>query len=645
MNLTTVARWTTTLPPGTPIEVVVTPHTVDDVELPKYYATNPVVTGEVVSRGVYMAEATLQENVPEGTWDTLEVRSDPLNTARGNATCVSERTGVFRTANCPLVGWVGLGVGNCSRCGIAENRLEPDWAMLHCPGGNRLLPLKGECLVDRQTRIARCSPELACDPEEYTCTIMDDCPEDFDSGLAVTCGVGYAPADAEDPCCGACAPGYRRLENVCISRRDWGGTSAWEASSLTLTLLGLVVLGWVCRRETQAVVPFLFQLFRLSQAISLTAMNLTGYCTSLPPAFSVMIAVFPVLTGLADYFHVSDGPIARFFEQLTFALLYLLALMATPAMLFVRARLGARRGQNDPDEIAVPLSAKRSFTLFFFLMFGTLGYIATGQWVCHLNRADLRNGHPTADKVISNYHISPCGPKVMPYVVTCALGLALLVGLVVLALSYIRKVFKLASRSDAELADYQGLAFLYAHCKPHRTRWWLADFVPVLCAMFIRSFVTLEDGAFGPETTRGAAINALFIVVLLAALASVAIVRPFVHWTSNLAYCTGCLSMVCAVALRVALAQCSVSESAVENGLAQKLEGKSKNALSVMVLAFFLVTVLLNCYGAFLSRKKTGQIRYFAGYTGALMESTGPVSAAPGEEEMQAIGTSRVGDL
>lgn len=546
---------------------------------------------------------------PEGSWNQIRVE--------GGSVCSADSLSVYRTNECPRYGFVGL-KGVCYPCSDIGGY---DW---QCPGGNRVLPMsEGQC-VDIDQNLLDCEPKEACMTglSGIDCLQMDTCPA---MPLRATCTRGYMnnPRNS-DLCCSECAHGYRRIAGKCISTRTWEGTSWWEGLSLTAMLFTLAVLSWFARSESVAILPFVVQLFRLAQAVTLIAFDLEGQCTSkIPKGYDILMALLPTFTGLADYFYLDDHVLRRFLQQLVFSLFYLGALLVVPAAVAVRAHLAARQGRQAPDVVSPKTAAKRAVTLWFVLLFGTLGFIATGQWVC-VSRGERRNGKfPTALNVIGNYGISPCGPKVSAYVMTCALGLGLLVIVILSAGLVARAVRKLYMRTDAADQDYLGLAFLYGHLKGTCVHWWVMDFVPVVCAVILRSFVVLGAEGYGggksPSTTGGWIIHLLFAGLVLAAAIAVGVKRPYSMWSANAGFITGCLSVVSAIILRVVLAQCAAEEEKWERAV----DGSDgREVLSLLALLFFVSTALLGIHSVIRSRASRGQIKFHAGYSVSLMEDT-----------------------
>lgn len=390
-------------------------------------------------------------------------------------------------------------------------------------------------------------------------------------------------------------------------KKDLGGTSAWEAISLSIVLVFLAALIWYSRRETIAVIPFVIQLFRLSQAVSLVAINPSNVCSAQPVGFAALLVVFPVFTGLADYLNIGHSPLQRFSEQLSFTFVYLLALLVTPVILALRAWNDRRTGRNDRDEIAPGLAARRAVVIWFWLLLATLLYIATGQWLCvHRESRGLdrtqAGAHPTAGRHIYNYYESECGPKVSAYVMTCSLGLALLLVILAMLALTIRRVAKLSRSGDAELTAYQQLSFLYGHCRPDCIRWWVLDLLVTAVAWGHRSF--------GHTTIDGA----IAILLLLGLMAAAIVKRPFATLLSNLAFVVGTFTVVLAVALRITLMSCIDIDNPLEPGI-YAVEHSASDPLSIAVVVFYGVTVILYAVCAWKSRAQMGQVKYFDGYT------------------------------
>ncbi len=546
---------------------------------------------------------------PEGSWNQIRVE--------GGSLCSADSVSVYRTNECPMYGFVGLR-GVCYPCSAVGGFAG------QCPGGDRVLPMpEGQC-VDLDENLLDCEPKEAClaPTSGIDCLDMATCPP---MPVRATCSHGYAnnPRNG-DMCCSECAPGFRRVAGRCTNTHTWEGTSWWEGLSLTVMLFSLAALSWFARSESVAILPFVVQLFRLAQAVTLIAFDLEGQCTSkIPKGYDILMALLPTFTGLADYFYLDDHVLKRFLQQLVFALFYLGALLVVPVAVTVRARLAARQGRPAPDLVSPKTAAKRAVTLWFVLLFGTLGFIATGQWVC-VSRGERRNGkHPTALNVIGNYGISPCGPKVSAYVMTCALGLGLLVLVVLVALLVARAVRKLYMRTDAADQDYLGLAFLYGHLKGTCVHWWVMDFVPVVCAVVLRSFVILGAEGYGGgkslSTTGGWIVHLFFAGLVLAAAVAVGVKRPYSMWSANAGFITGCLSVVSAILLRVVLAQCAAKEEKWESAV-DGADGRE--VLSLLALLFFVSTALLGLHSVIRSRASRGQIKFHAGYSVSLMEDT-----------------------
>jgi hypothetical protein len=236
--------------------------------------------------------------------------------------------------------------------------------------------------------------------------------------IAPVCRSGYAPASGDDGCCSACKPGFCRIDSLCVYCPG-GPAPGWAFTWLFIVLIILGVVFYLGRRESIYLFPNFILVFRLAQALGIIALDVENQC-HFGAGFAFEFRIFPALMGLSDYY-ASRGPSSapgRLILQLFFTLIYLLPFLATPAVLYMKLRLGKGREAPLPagsatfeanqDEIAPLVALKRAVVCWFWLMILPLWFISTSHFLCE-------------GGVMSNYPGSRC--PTMGYFGTIALAL------------------------------------------------------------------------------------------------------------------------------------------------------------------------------------------------------------------------------